>query len=434
MGTTYELLKGKIKKLECVVAAVDLESPLTASHLLVAACVEAKKLVGILTSLRLESSRCLLAWGYGCKVPVAGLFSDVSACVRRLDNDSDVYYDAYQLPRDIDGCYELVNSAQVEDEIAEAKESVAQMIREERTVLGSLSKWDVDNRNNFFPGDVKSYHEDIYGMICLLADLVDVCMERAKGVDADIANPSVEMVAYWMEDVFETFRKEKMGDSLIKKLFETERKKASLKRHGRSKECELDFLEKELESFSKGCGDSLLEFALVRHYDEVTGECDFEEAARDVLPYWDSVKDEGSECLEDYAENLMMIRYVRDEIARISGEQKAEDEPKVNKGAKGGLKKSFADSVINGDADEVLVFLRNELEGKSTQKDVMMVFRAVKDAGLTRKPTFKEFECDFASVVKVKINKSNFDKYLKKDFKFDESAFEYLVEKAKKLR
>ena len=239
-----------------------------------------------------------------------------------------------------------------------------------------------------------------------------------------------------MEDVFETFRKEKMGDSLIKKLFETERKKARLKRHGRSKECELDFLEKELESFSKGCSDSLLEDALVRHYDEVTGECDFRKAARDVLPYWDSVKDEGSECLEDYAENLMMIRYVRDEIARISGEQKAEDEPKVNKGAKpksGGLKKSFADSVINGDADEVLVFLRKELEGKSTQKDVMMVFRAVMDAGLTRKPTFSEYTNDFGDL-KVKVNNSNFNKYLNPDYSFDGSAFADLVSRAKGIK
>ena len=56
------------------------------------------------------------------------------------------------------------------------------------------------------------------------------------------------------------------------------------------------------------------------------------------------------------------------------------------------------------------------------------------DAGLTRKPTFSEFKSDFASVVKVNINNSSFNKYLKKDFKFDESAFEYLVEKARKLR
>lgn len=199
----------------------------------------------------------------------------------------------------------------------------------------------------------------------------------------------------------------------------------------------MEFLKSSLKDLSSEYDYNEVWKTLRLNYNNVTDEYDFRGVANDLHRMgWKKVVEEYGD-LYYVAEDAVMYSYIFSGIKRLKEELGKEGVLAVSDGAKpksGGLKKSFADSVINGDADEVLVFLRNELEGKSTQKDVMMVFRAVMDAGLTRKPTFKEFECDFASVVKVKINNSSFDKYLKKDFKFDESAFEYLVEKARKLR
>lgn len=441
MRTEYELLKDRVEKLGDILSAVNFDSPVVASHLLVGACVEMSRIGGVLNGLKYPPYlHKLLVLGYSYANPIEKSLARVKQEVERCEVLSHEYYHAFSRMREYG---RPVYDEGIKERSAYAKCSIDPLLDDDRACWKRMASLVENASYGNSPScvsplsDLHPYHEYVWEIIDAMNRGIKIIIASAQQIDAFVAKPTAEMVAYWMENVFETFRDKRWKDSFVRKIFEAERKKARFKRHGRNKESELDFLEKELESFSKGCSDSLLEDALVRHYDEMTGECNFEKAAQYVLPYWDSVKDESSECLEDYVENLMMIRYVMDEIACISKKQEKGEKTIVSDGAKpksGGLKKSFADSVINGDADEVLVFLRNELEGKSTQKDVMMVFRAVMDAGLTRKPTFSEFKSDFASVVKVNINNSSFNKYLKKDFKFDESAFEYLVEKARKLR
>lgn len=427
MGTEYELLKDRVEKIGNILSAVNFDSPVVASHLLVAACVEGYRVYGELYNLCRKGKSMILTLGYRVSEPLEPCVRELADMLEKMikDDCALVYFIAYQ-----SNVLEKTSSFEfLLKDVEEAQKDVECALEDEKRVLKNIYRFCLDQSRCPLKIDHVSHYKSIYPMMDFLRSLMNELKKCAAKIDASASSPTAEMVACWMKNSFEAFKEKGLEASFLKKCFESDRRKVRLRNKS-----ELEFLEKELDGYLNADGDSLLGAALFRNYDMETGECDFMKTAWEVLPHWDCVNDESTTDLEDYAENLMMAAYVRDEIARISGEQKAEDEPKVNKGAKGGLKKSFADSVINGDADEVLVFLRNELEGKSTQKDVMMVFRAVMNAGLTRKPTFKEFECDFASVVKVKINKSNFDKYLKKDFKFDESAFEYLVEKAKKLR
>lgn len=75
---------------------------------------------------------------------------------------------------------------------------------------------------------------------------------------------------------------------------------------------------------------------------------------------------------------------------------------------------SFTPAVIDASkAAEVIILLRQLMEGKTKPKDVLMPVRAAMDAGVIRRPTWEEF-CQEFGLWRVK-NKSSFSDYTNPD-------------------
>lgn len=319
MGTEYKLLKDRVEKLGDILSAVDFDSPVVASHLLVAACVEGYRVYGALYNLCRKGKSMILTLGYRVSEPLEPDVQKLADMLEKMVKDDSilVYFKAYQ-------SNVLEKTSRFDfllEDVEEAQKDIECALEDEKRVLKNIYRFCLDQSCCPLKIDHVSHYKSIYPMMDFLRSLMNELKKCAAKIDASVSSPTAEMVACWMKNSFKAFKEKGLEASFLKKCFESDRRKVRLRNKS-----ELEFLEKELDGYLNADGDSLLGAALFRNYDMESGECDFMKTAWEVLPDWDCVNDESTTDLEDYAENLMMAAYVRGEIARISGEQKAKDE------------------------------------------------------------------------------------------------------------
>jgi len=437
-----ERLSLHIERLGKIVSAVYMLSPIEASHLLVAACMETCKLNEELDFYgAYDKTINILIEGFRHDKPILDENMEIIAKqIEILKNGAKQYYNAYSIERESGRALYDEAKKVISKNSRDILESWMKREKECLTFIGNittnLSFKESPSCITPFP-DVNSYHEYMWEMVCVLEKMIRDCMSKSRRIDELVSSPVPEMVSCYLRWKYQVFEEEVWPDSKCKIKFDSAWKgNNSSSRNYNEK---LAFLEEEKGKYLSSPNekyDPILWEILNINYNTDDGTCDFETAGDTIIGHWEKIRDAELKYIDKYAEKLIMASYIEGKIKCLKEKQEKGEKTIVSDGAKpksGGLKKSFAGSVINGDADEVLVFLRNELEGKSTQKDVMMVFRAVMDAGLTRKPTFSEFKSDFGDL-KVKLNNSNFNKYLNPDYTFDGSAFADLVSRAKGIK
>lgn len=93
----------------------------------------------------------------------------------------------------------------------------------------------------------------------------------------------------------------------------------------------------------------------------------------------------------------------------------------------------FIPAIIDAsNAAEVIILLRQLMEGKTKPKDVLMPVRAAMDAGVIRRPTWEEF-CQEFGLWRVR-NKSSFSGYTNPDNKpYTGADFEMMKDKFRRL-
>lgn len=436
--SSRERLSLFIDRLDKIISAVYMLSPIEASHLLVASCMEAYKLK---EELDFYKDECridnILAEGFNHDIPIHNNIEKIAKNIDFIKKEAEQYYKAYSRGRERGRSLYDEGIKTIAETVRNSLESWVKREKEGLSFIGrmaeNLSFGAISECITPFP-DVTSYHEYMWEIVCALENILKMCVSESRRIDERVCSPSPEMIACYLRWIFSVFEDEEWPKSEHKITFDSEWKKFASTSHNNDEK--LEFLEEKKRtflSFQNGETSHILWDVLYINFNINDATCDFETVGHTVIDHWEVIRDTELKKVKVYVGKLMMASYVESEIKLISGKHSGA-ETKMTTASVKSKGKSFANAVVNGDPDVVMDFLRRELSGKREQKDVMLVFRAIQDAGLIRKPTFKEYECDFANVVEVKINKSNFNKYLKKDFKFEGYAFDSLVEKAKKLK
>lgn len=199
----FRKLKTEIENLKCIVNSIDANSPISASNLAVAALYKGNKLLSMLNCIGGDSRRFLLEWGYTSDSPLKPLVECVDIEITRSLAKTDDYYKAYSSEYQSFLDLDSVNKEEIKLEIEKAKRQVEQSFNEDLKRWKSLYEYSGNIGNFELPVNIDSYHASLYGMLRLLKDLLQLCMDYAESIDHIIAFPSVEMIEQFLVSKFD---------------------------------------------------------------------------------------------------------------------------------------------------------------------------------------------------------------------------------------
>lgn len=330
-----ERLSLHIERLGKIVSAVYMLSPIEASHLLVAACMETCKLNEELDFYgAYDKTINILIEGFRHDKPILDENMEIIAKqIEILKNGAKQYYNAYSIER------ESGRSIYDEDKKTISKisrDSLESWMKREKECLTFIES--ITTHLSFkespscitpFP-DVNSYHEYMWEMVCVLEKMIRDCMSKSRRIDELVSSPVPEMVSCYLRWKYQVFEEEVWPDSECKIKFDSAWKDNNSP--SRNYNEKLAFLEEEkgkyLSSPNKKHATILWEILHI-NYNMDDGTCDFETAGDTIIGHWEKIRDAELKYVDEYAEKLIMASYIEGKIKRLKEEQEKNDEPKV---------------------------------------------------------------------------------------------------------
>lgn len=316
------ILENEINRIDKIVDAIDMGSPVTASCLLVAACIAGKQVLAKMTKLEFDYNVYLLSWGYDIDCSLECTIKDVSKKVQSLMDDIEPYYDAFVLKNDIYGL-ELANIDAVNKDIAESQDKIAKMLSSDNKVIRSLNEWaEKSHPNMCFPMDVTSYHESVYGMALLLDDIIELCVDKARKIDFSVKHPSCEMIKNYLIDSFDWYDEMVWPHSQIKSKFDYERMEClqdEIEGTRTYKEKDLLFLKSKRKELDNNYVDSVLWQTFRLNYNKNLYKFNLDKISSTIKNRWHESAGE-KKVLTKLIEPLLLFSYILSEIKRLTEE------------------------------------------------------------------------------------------------------------------
>lgn len=356
------MLCSRIKKFESIVDAVDLESPLTASHLLVAACVEGYSIYSVLRSWLKKEKNMLLSYGCSRLQPITPLWTNLQSATRNLaEGTGRVFYVAYQ---QTEGVFTQIHiEKKLRDTAESARNDIEQALEEEWSVLQRIVRYSQRECNYVVDLKKDSLHKEVYPMLDFLKCLLAESQKISAEIDAFLVKPTAGMIEELLASKFNDARQGWL-ESRVKRGFDYDRReflKFVAEGSRESMELELEFLRERESGLSSDNEYCEIWRALRLNYDNVADEYDLRRAANDLhrMEWADDIE---KECNYLYfiAEDALLYSYIFSEIKRLKEEQEKNDEPKVKNDIKSA-------DVVDLSKDDVKKDLQNGNRGRKAE-------------------------------------------------------------------
>lgn len=315
-----------IERLGKIVSAVYMLSPIEASHLLVAACMESCKLNEELDFYgAYDKTINILIEGFRHDKPILDESMEIIAKqIEILKNGAKQYYNAYSIERESGRSIYDEDKKTISKISRNSLESWMKREKEYLTFIESitthLSFKESPSCITPFP-DVNSYHEYMWEMVCVLEKMIRDCMSKSRRIDELVSSPVPEMVSCYLRWKYQVFKEEVWPDSECKIKFDSAWKDNNSP--SRNYNEKLAFLEEEkgkyLSSPNKKHATILWEILHI-NYNTDDGTCNFETAGYTIIGHWEKIRDAELEDVDEYAEKLIMASYIEGKIKRLKEE------------------------------------------------------------------------------------------------------------------
>lgn len=336
MGTEYKLLKDRVEKLGDILSAVNFDSPVVASHLLVGACVEMSRIGGVLNGLKHPSYlHKLLVLGYSYANPIEKSLARVKQELERCEVLSHEYYHAFSRMREYG---RPVYDEGIKERSAYAKCSIDPLLDDDRACWERMALLVENASYGNSPScvsplpDLHPYHEYVWEIIDAMNRAIKIIIASAQQIDAFLVKPTAGMIEELLASKFNDARQGWL-ESRVKRDFDYDRReclKFVAEGSRESMELELEFLRDRESGLSSDNEYCEIWRALRLNYDNVADEYDLRRAANDLhrMAWADDLE---KECNDLYfiAEDALLYSYIFSGIKRLKEELGKNDEPKV---------------------------------------------------------------------------------------------------------